>query len=107
MTKRTFVDTHYDVVSMIIAYGSRFCLGILKKADEHYEIRQYSLTTQQMTYKKEFHGEYIKMGVIEQNSNGEVFAVAYQDNGKFFVSIFNNEGEDIGTIDISSIIPEK
>ena len=59
-----------------------------------------------MTYKKEFHGEYIKMGVIEQNSNGEVFAVAYQDNGKFFVSIFNNEGEDIGTIDISSIIPE-
>ena len=30
LTKRTFIDTHYDVVSMIIAYGSKYCLGILK-----------------------------------------------------------------------------
>ena len=35
-----------------------------------------------------------------------MFAVAYQDNGKFFVAIFNNEGEDIETINISDIIPE-
>jgi hypothetical protein len=77
---------------MIIAYGSKYCLAILKHLDEHYEIRQYSLTTQELLYKKEFHGEYIKISVVEQNTNGEVFAIAYQDHGKFFVSIFNNLG---------------
>jgi len=60
-----------------------------------------------MTYKKQFMGDYIKMNLIEQSSNGEVFAVAYQDNGKFYIAIFNNEGEDIETIVVSNIIPEE
>ena len=59
-----------------------------------------------MIHKKEFKGEYIKISLIEQSSNGEVFAIAYQDNGKFFVDIFNNKGEDIETINVSNIISE-
>lgn len=39
LTKRTYIDTHFDVVSMIIAYGSKFCLAILNHSDEHFEIR--------------------------------------------------------------------
>jgi hypothetical protein len=47
------------------------------------------------------------MSLIEQSNNGDIFAVAYQDNGKFFVSIFNNEGEDIDTINVSNIISDE
>jgi len=42
------------------------------------------------------------MNVIEQNFNGDVFAVAYQDSGKFRLSVVNNEGEELSDFDVSA-----
>lgn len=32
------------------------------------------------------------MSQLEQNDQGNVFAVAYQDNGVFYLDVFNDEG---------------
>ena len=41
------------------------------------------------------------MNNIEQNYAGDVVAVAYQDNGKFFVSFINNKGDELDNVNIS------
>jgi hypothetical protein len=32
------------------------------------------------------------MNLIEQNNEGKIFAVAYQDNGRFLVDVIDNTG---------------
>jgi len=44
------------------------------------------------------------MNLIEQSDDGKVFAIAYQDNGHFWVSIVTYEGEEIDRIDVSQIL---
>jgi len=38
LTKRTFMDTNYDVISIIITYDSKNCIAICNKQDEHFEL---------------------------------------------------------------------
>ena len=44
------------------------------------------------------------MNLIEQNNKGNVFAVAYQDNGNFYVNIINNKGEELDSVNLSSLL---
>lgn len=44
------------------------------------------------------------MNLVDQDYTGQTFAVAYQDNGKFKISIFNQKGEDIDEIDVNDIL---
>jgi len=50
----------------------------------------------------EFKGKFIKMNEIEQNIKGDTYAIAYSDDGKFYVSIVNNKGEQVDFIDVSN-----
>lgn len=86
---------------MIITYDSQYAIAICSDSDEHFELQGYSLKTFERTFCKNYDGEYIKMNVIEQNYAGDVFGVAYQDNGKFFVSFMNNQGEELDNLAIS------
>ena len=45
MTERYYIDTGYDLVSMIMSYDSKFVLGLTHKDDEHFEIKAFSLDT--------------------------------------------------------------
>lgn len=42
------------------------------------------------------------MNNIEQDIDGEVFGIAYQDCGKFFVTIFSPEGKEIDNVKVST-----
>jgi len=48
-----------------------------------------------------FDGVYMKMNLVEQSYDGTVFAVAYQDNGKFMVVFVNNKGTVLDELDVS------
>ena len=44
------------------------------------------------------------MNLIEQSDDGKIFAIAYQDNGHFWVSIVTFEGDEIDRVDVSEIL---
>ena len=104
LTKRTFIDTKIDVVSIIITYDSKHTIAITNDKDEHFEVQGYSLITNEQVFAKEYKGEYLKMNLVEQNSAGTIFAIAGQDNGKFFVSILDNTGKELDHLNVTQLL---
>ena len=43
------------------------------------------------------------MSQLEQNDQGNVFAVAYQDNGVFYLDVFNDEGQKLDCLNVSQL----
>ena len=41
------------------------------------------------------------MKLVEQNSVGNIIAVAYQDNGQMNISVLDMKGEELDNIDVS------
>lgn len=98
------MDTEIDVVSMVVAYDSKRTLAICNDQDEEFQLQSYSLQTKQLEFKKVYKGTYIKMNLIEQTYDAKYFAVAYQDNGKFFLSVVNNKGEELDNLNVSKLL---
>ena len=44
------------------------------------------------------------MNLVEQNNSGKIFCVAYQDSGRYFVSVVSNTGEDFINLDVTEIL---
>lgn len=44
------------------------------------------------------------MNLIEQDYAAKYFAVAYQDNGKFFLSVVSNTGEELDNLNVSKLL---
>lgn len=65
LTKRYYVVTEHDVINIIIAYGSKYCIAIVAEDDDRFELQGFSLTTFRRTFMMPFRGEYIKMKEIE------------------------------------------
>lgn len=86
---------------MAITYDSKSALAIVAKGDENFELQSWSLTEYSMDFSIKFEGTYLKMNLIEQNNAGSKFAVAYQDNGEFYVSVVNNKGEELDNVKIT------
>jgi hypothetical protein len=86
---------------MAITYDSKSCLAVVAKGDEHFELQSWSLTEYNMNFNIKFEGTYVKMNLIEQNNAGSKFAVAYQDNGEFYVSVVSNKGEELDNVKIT------
>jgi hypothetical protein len=86
---------------MAITYDSKSALAIVAKGDENFELQSWSLTEYNMNFDIKFEGTYLKMNLIEQNNAGSKFAVAYQDNGEFYVSVINNKGEELDNVKIT------
>ena len=57
-----------------------------------------------MVFKREYHGVYIKMNNIEQSADGQIFAIAYQDNGHFYVNVIDNKGVEKDLLDVSELL---
>lgn len=44
------------------------------------------------------------MNLVDQNLDGNKFAVSYQDNGVFNVLLFDHNGDDIMDLDVSALL---
>ena len=42
------------------------------------------------------------MALVEQTNDGKTVAVAYQDNGRFFVDVMSTIGEELDHFDVSA-----
>lgn len=54
LTRRTWVDTLYDVVSIIITLDSKHCIAIVSMSDECYEVQGYDLDKASLCFKKDY-----------------------------------------------------
>jgi hypothetical protein len=105
LTNRIQCETdEQEVVAMAISYDSKAALAIVARGDEHFELQSWCLVSYKLIFKVEYNGEYLKMNLIEQNNKGDKFAVAYQDNGTFFVSVVNNKGEELDNVKITDLL---
>lgn len=99
---KNHVDTDLPIIEAIVTQDSKHVLVIVSEKDEHFELREYNVSEQQLVFCKEYDGTYLRMNNIEQNKEGTVFAIAYQDNGAFFVNVIDNQGKDISNLDVTS-----
>ena len=43
LTKRNYVITEFDVINIIICYGSRYCAALVTEDDDAFELQAFSL----------------------------------------------------------------
>jgi len=53
---------------------------------------------------KVINGSYLKMNEVTESDFEDMFAIAYQDNGKFFVLVCDMKGHDIVTINVTDLL---
>ena len=109
LTNRKFISTPGDVISIIVSYDSKYLIVACydtEKPDEQFRILGYSLESEDKdeVFNHLFEGDWVKTMVIEQNDNGDVFVVPYQDNGKFYIAFLKPNG-DKDIFDVNKVCP--
>ena len=79
LTTTNNIKTGYgiNVINCVITYDSKNCIAILSQNDKVFMLNGYDLTTFKKSFSVPFEGKYIKMNLIEQNSDGSIFTIAY------------------------------
>lgn len=93
LTKSKNVTTMYPIVTCMITYDSKRAVTVTKKDDREYWVKQYSLETYGLVFEEKIGGgknQYIKLKEVEQNAKGNKHAIAYMDDGKFYVRMFGS-----------------
>ena len=77
------------IIDIIINHSGERVVCLLKQSDTKYIIKQYDLETYANLNHLEISGDYIKANKIEQNDKGNLFSVAYLDDGFWRFVVFN------------------
>ena len=116
MTDRRFIETDLNVICMVVTYDSSNLIAICSNTSDSFEVHCYSLTTFKRTFNIAFNGEfesnddgsisetYLKVDNIEQNSLGTIYGIAYQDNGRFFITFISNKGRELDRVNVTKIL---
>ena len=94
----------------MISYDSTRAITVTKNDDTECFVSMYNLKTieHEMTFHERYHGAYIKVKEVEQDSKGHKCCCSYFDDGKFKLRIFektNRTQEEIdeSTLDINKL----
>lgn len=77
---------------MTISYDSQRAITVTKRNEREYWVRVYDLESYDQLFEEKFGGsdtDYIKMKEIEQNSEGNKYAIAYNNDGHFRVRVID------------------
>jgi hypothetical protein len=97
------VDTKLaDVISVIITFGSKHCVALLRTGDRLFFVRSYSLATFKEEWEHRMEGKFIKADIIEQAEDGQTLGIAYNDKGRYKCLFKDTEtGNTIDEIDVT------
>ena len=104
LTVKTNLKTDHPLVNVVITMDSKNCIAIAQKNDEEFEVQGYCLSHKHRIFTVPITGLYLKVNLIEQNDDGQVFFIAYQDNGHFYVRFINVKGEQIDFLDVTDFL---
>lgn len=96
-----------DIVSVVLSLDSKYALAIVQSQSEpeqdQFELRAYDVETMEKTpsWHVEYKGKYIMMKHIDQTNDASLYALPYQDNGTYYVSVLlGNDYEEIKELDL-------
>ena len=101
LLKRYERETEFPIQTITITYDSKRAITVTKANEREYWVRSYDLEKYELKFEELFGGkpdDYIKMKEIEQNSSGNKFAIAYNNDGYFRVRVFKEEDLTEGAI---------
>ena len=106
------VVTMYPICSVMITYDSKYAVTVTKRNEREYYIKMYCLEKNDLTFEEKIGGastDYIKLKEIEQNSAGNRFGAAYNNDGNFRVRTFGvvNRTEDeikANELDVNALV---
>lgn len=106
LTKRYQLSTGVmDIMEMAISYDSKQAIAICKESESVFQVNGYSLLNFELLWENKFEDmEFVRMNFIEQNLAGEIFAIAYQDDGVFRVRVIDNKGETLDDLAVTDEI---
>jgi hypothetical protein len=76
-------------------------LTVTKCSDHEYYVKQHSLESYELTFEEKVGGEetdFIKAKDVEQNSTGDLFALAYFNDGQFNLRTFGTVTRSLSEI---------
>lgn len=98
------------IINLWLSFDSAYVLAlcvIRGKGQDCVEMRAYDIDSglNEPAFTVEYTGKYLKMLTIEQNQDGKMFALPYNDHGKFFVGIVNSElGKQVKQINVNHVL---
>jgi hypothetical protein len=118
LTHREFINTQdddgnaLDIISMAISYDSKYLIAccanehedFLAKGQTAFNIIGYSLGTFKCVFSRCYSGEFMKVNLIDQTYAGDIFVIAYSDNGKFKVTFLAPDGTTLDDLDVSAAL---
>lgn len=81
----------YPIVSVILSYDSSRAITVTKRNPQEYYVKMYDLESYELSFEEKIGGldtDYIKLKEVEQNSAGKKYAIAYSNDGVFYVRHF-------------------
>ena len=90
--KTTTIPTDDPIVNCVVSFDSTLSITITKKDEHESSIMMHSLESYEKTFHMQIGGNptsYIKVKEVEQNSRGDKYAIAFIDDGKFFIRTFD------------------
>ena len=97
-------------MSIQITNDSEKAITVSKKDDQTYFVRQYNLTEPyECTFEQNVSGRYIKLKTVEQNSDGNQYAIGYNDDGRWYIRTFGRTqisefDQKINEIDLNNLL---
>ena len=98
-------------MNAILSLDSKFALCIVQDVSDpdvdKFELQAYDVETMNKTphWTIQYTGKNMTMKHIDQNNEGKLFALPYQDNGKYTVSLIDSAtGKEIKSIDVNRVV---
>lgn len=100
-----------QIVSAVLSLDSKFALCIVQDVtdaeNDRFVLQAYDVETMSKSpsWSVEYNGINMAMKHIDQTNDGKMYALPYQDNGKYFVSIVDQvKGKEIHKIDVNKFL---
>ena len=89
LTKRSYIDTQNDVISVIINNSNSLAIVVLKFSEKLYYVRLYPLEDSDNFYQHEIGGKHVRAKDVRQCDDGLLYCLPFLDNGVFKIQIFD------------------
>ena len=102
---RKSIKTDLSVITVVITYDSKHAVCLC--ADErliHGQIQLFSLETFARKFVLDIRGKHVAMNEVEQNDQGDLLCVPFQDAGSLGIKVLSNTGQELANLDLNTML---
>jgi len=102
---RKSIKTDLSVITVVITYDSKHAVCLC--ADErliHGQIQLFSLETFTRKFVLDIRGKHVAMNEVEQNDQGDLLCVPFQDAGSLGIKVLSSTGQELANLDLNTML---